>query len=224
MQAKLMEMAVLATLIGNIGRQRVEFDIAVQQAACEVIGQSVVHRNITPARQLLDVIGAHLKPVIVAHFEKFGNIVWSRAEKKLVFHANLMSGADLEWTDEYRATVLNTLWMKAKKEVEPKSSFDVAEETDKFLERMLKANKRGADLKHGELLKRITDTYNRYQAETYLAGTTALPTVADVKEGASPEKLQQLQEQFGGKPSAVTGSKAVPSESGYTKHHAVAAK
>lgn len=204
--AKLMEMSVLHTLIGNIGRQRVEFDIAVQQAACEVIGQSIVHRNITPAQQLLDAIGAHLKPVIVAHFEKHGNIVWSKGEKKLKFHENLMYGAPLEWTEEYKALVLNALWLKAKKEVEPRSMFDVAEEADKFLERMVKANKRGAALKNPELLKRLTDTYNRYQAETYLAGTTALPTAQDVQDTAatgtdgkaSTAALQKLQEKFGG--------------------------
>ena len=208
MQAKLMEMAALATLIGSIGRQRVAFDVAVQEALVEVIGQSIVHRNITPAAQLLDVIGAHLKPVVVAHMETYGNIVWAKQEKKLKFHENLMYGAPLAWTEEYREKLIATPWVKAKKETEPKSVYDVAEETDKFLERLLKVGKKGTELKNKGLLERLVETYNRFQAETFLARTAA-PTAEDVQtakesgDKASAERLQELREKFGGAPKAV---------------------
>lgn len=210
MQAKLMEMAALSTLIGNIGRQRVAFDTAVQEAAVEVIGQSIVHRNVTPANQLLDVIGAHLKPALVAHLEKFGNMAWSKADKKIVFFdVEKITGDKLDWNDEYRTKVAEALWFKTKKEAEPKSVYDVAEEAEKFLERLAKAGKKGVELKHKGLYERLLATYNRYQAETYLASTTALPTTEEVKSEdaqgnrASADSLRELQEKFGGRPTPV---------------------
>lgn len=209
MQAKLMEMKVLAQLIGTIGTQRVAFDTAVQTALVECVGHSVAHGNITPAMQMLDAIGAHLKPAVVAYLEMFGNMKWDKAQKKLVFQRFLEPTG---WTDAFREKCEAFVWVKAKKEGEPKSIFDVAEETDKFLDRLLKAGKKGVEIKHKPLLDRLVDTLNRYNAETYLAKTTVLPTAEDVQAvadaGASPEKLQELQQQFGGRPTPVKKPKA----------------
>lgn len=209
MQAKLMAMTVLSQLIGSIGTQRVAFDTAVQSALVECVGHSVAHSNITPAMQMLDACGAHLKPAVVAYLEMFGNMKWDKAQKKLVFQRFLEPSG---WTDEFRAKCEAFVWVKAKKEAEPKSIYDVAEETDKFLDRLLKAGKKGAELKHKPLLDRLVDTMNRYNAETYLATTTALPTVEDVQAaaetGTSPEKLQELQSKFGGRPTPVKKQQA----------------
>ena len=217
MQAKLMEMAALGQLIKGIGLQRVAFDGAVQQAAVECVGQSIVYRNITPAMDLLEAVGSHLKPVVVAFFERFGNIAWAKSEKKLKFHELIVAqghdaakcfpiGSKVEWTEEYSALVTAFVWTKAKKETMPTSVYDVQEEADKFLERLLKAAKKGATLKHKELLERLSDTFNRYSAETYLAKVTTAPTEDDIANASTPvekAKLEALREHFGGRPQAV---------------------
>lgn len=204
---KLMKTAALATLIGNIGKQRVAFDTAVQQAAIEVVGQSIVHRNVTPANQLLDVVGAHLKGALVAHLEKFGNIAYSKTEKKIVFFdVEKVTGAALAWTDEYAATVASAVWHKAKKETEPVSSHDVQEEAEKFLDRLAKFAKKGGELKNGELLTALKAAYNRWSAEAYLAQAANGDGIVPVACSSRPveqERLAALAEKFGGKPEAV---------------------
>lgn len=214
MQAKLMEMAVLGALIKSIGQQRVAFDGAVQTAAVMCVGQSIVHRNVTPANDLLEAVGSHLKPVVVAFFERFGNIAWSKSEKKLKFHELMVFaghdaarcipvGEKLVWSEDYSALVTAFVWTKAKKEAEPVSQFDVQEETDKFLERLLKAAKKGATLKHKPLLEKLAEVYNRYTADTFLASVTVAPTeddIANAKTPADKARLEALREHFGGKP------------------------
>lgn len=217
MQMKLMEMAALGQLIKGIGQQRVTFDGAVQNAAVQCVGQSIAHRNVSPANDLLEAVGSHLKPVVVAFFERFGNIAWSKGEKKLKFHeVKVYQGHDgarcfpvgslLEWTEDYAAMTTAFVWTKAKKEAEPVSLYDVQEECDKFLERMFKAAKKGKTLKHKDLLTRLSDTFNRYSAETYIASVTTAPTEEDIAAAATPAekaKLEALRQHFGGAPKAV---------------------
>lgn len=205
MQTKLMEMAELGQLILGIAKQRVAFDVEVQQAAYQCIGQSIVHRNSTPAADLYEAVGPHLKAVVLAYFERFGNLCWSKTEKKVIFFdvAKRTDLPALEWTETYAAKVAEFIWTKAKKEPTPVSIYDVQEECDKFLERLMKAVKKGAELKHKALLERLSETFNRYTAETFLASVTAAPTeqdVADAKTPADKAKLEALRQHFGAKP------------------------
>ena len=140
-------------LLANIGRTRASFNVQVQEAVTAAIGYSVRDRNITPAKDLLDVIGSHLKAVIVAHLEKLGNMKWDKSKKALVFHENIL--ASKGWTTEYANYVAAQVWEKAKKEAEPKSMYDVSEELEKFIDRMTKAAQKGVQLKNRELLDTV---------------------------------------------------------------------
>lgn len=201
----------LSKLIGRIGRASANLTKMIQEAAVQCIAQSIIHRNATPAAQLFDAVGSSARrDALVQYFEMFGNLTWSKGEKKVIFvdMEKIPNGRKLAWTDEYAEKVAETLWFKVKAETQPKSIFDVEEEAQKFLERLSKAKGRGAELKNAGLLDRLLDTYRQFVGEQYLKATTALPTAEDVKVAAeagkaSAEKLQALQETFGGRPTKV---------------------
>jgi hypothetical protein len=85
MKFKLLEGKALTALIAGIGKARVQLDGEVQTACLHVIGQSIVHRNATPANALLEVVSKHHKATIVAYLERFGNLAWDRKADKLGF-------------------------------------------------------------------------------------------------------------------------------------------
>ena len=202
----LMKTEALTALIKRIGSQRVAFDKSVQVAAVEVIGQSIVHRNITPAIQLYDVIGAHLKPALAAYLEKFGNIAYSKAEKKFVFFdAEKVLGKKLEWTEEYSAEVAATVWHTVKKEQPTKTTHDVYEEVGALFSRLAKFAKKGGELKHGDLLKALQTTYNRWSAEQMEKDGDEVKTGPSATP-ATQEKLEELAQKFGGQPALATGT------------------
>lgn len=213
----LMQATELSKLIGQIGRASAKLTEMVQVAAVQCIAQSIIHRNATPAMQLFDAVGTHARrDALVAYFQMHGNLTWSKGEKKVIFcdMEKIPNGRKLEWTEEYAEQVADMSWFKAAPEREPKSVFDVDEEASKFLERILKAKKRGAEIKNDGLLERLTQAYNKWVGEQYVAQTTLLPTDTDVKAAAQAgdkvavEKLQDLQEKFGGRPTKV----AVPAK------------
>lgn len=206
----LMAMADLSKLIGRIGKASATLSNQIQAAAAQCIGYSVRDRNATPAMQLFDALSAgHRRDALVAHFEKFGNLTWSKAEKRIIFiDMDKAFGRKLEWTAEYAKQVQETSWLKAKAEPQPKSVFDVDEETGKFLERALRAKGKVKEFKGGQLLERLMQTYHAYVAEQYVTGSTGIPTAEDVVETAKvdrpkAEAMNRLIEKFGGKPVAL---------------------
>lgn len=210
----LMKADALSKLIGQIGRASAKLVDQIQTAAIQCIAQSIVHRNATPAMQLFDAVGSGARrDALVKYFEMFGNLTWSKAEKKVIFvdMEKIPGGRKLEWTDEYAQKVAAVVWLKAKAEPQPKSIFDVDEETSKFLERLTRAKGRGAELKNAALLERLMATYHAYVAEQY-TGTT-IPTdedLANAKDPVEKAKLEALQQKFGGRPEkvpAVAGAK-----------------
>jgi len=204
----LMAMSDLSKLIGRIGKASATLTNQIQLAAVQCIGYSIRDRNATPAMQLFDAVGTtQRRDALVRYFEMFGNLGWSKAEKRVIFIdvAEVTKGQTvLEWTEEYAAKVAQVMWHKTKAEPEPKSVFDIDEETAKFIERFTRAKKRGAELKNGGLLERLMATYHAYVAEQYRG--TAIPTdedLANAKDPVERAKLEALQQKFGGKPQKV---------------------
>jgi hypothetical protein len=186
-------MSNIAVLLGNeafdslivaVAQHRGDFDSAVQKAMVEVIGQSIVHRNITPAQSLLDVMGSHLKPVLVAQFEKFGHIAYMKADKKLAFF-----DAKKEWTSEYRTLVEKSHWTKAKKEQEPKSEYDADVMLGDVIKRLDKlVAKPGVTVLNLELYKKVKAAH----AAAVAAGLTA--EIGDVNVSRDVQKQQAFTE------------------------------
>lgn len=208
--AALMAMDGLSKLIGRIGKASATLTNQIQLAAVQCVGYSVRDRNATPAMQLFDALTpGHRRDALVAYFELFGNLTWSKGEKRVIFvDMDKAFGRKLEWTEDYAAKVAESSWIKAKAEPQPKSVFDVDEEASKFLERILRAKKRGAEIKNSELLNRLEATYHAYVSEQYSQKGTGVPTAEDVVETAKTdrpkaEQMNKLIEKFGGKPAAL---------------------
>ena len=165
-QAKLMEASVLSKEIAAIGKQKVNFENRVQKAATECIGQSVVHRNATPAMQLFDALsGSVRRDALVAFFEKFGQLMWSTADKKLVFLDRTKD--KLAWTDEYRNEVATTMWHTLKKETPPKSVYDAAKEIGDTIDRLLKKRVKGIEIKNIGALNAVHAAYAAWVADSF---------------------------------------------------------
>lgn len=179
-----------AVAVGNIGRSSKELDGNIQLAAVAAVAFSVIKdRNATPAQQLLEVVNPHVKAAVVAFFEKFGNLAYSKETKSMVFFdvAARTDKEPLAWTDAYADEVMAFAWTTAKKAPEPKSVFDVQEEIDKLIDRLNKAAKKGATLQHAELLARMTATYNKYIGEQFIAN--AVQDVAALDKAAESETV-----------------------------------
>jgi hypothetical protein len=201
---------VLAKMIGAVGKASTKLTQQIQDAAVQCVAQSIVHRNATPAAQLFEALsGSHRRDALVAYFEQFGNLTWSKAEKRVIFvdMEKLSNGkVKLEWTPEYSAKVAEALWFKAKPEVEPKSVLDIDEEASKFLERMTKQAKKVGEVKGSGLLTVLTQAYQKWVGEEYLRKTTAAPTQADIDAAKTPAEKAQLEAlaaKFGGMPQKV---------------------
>lgn len=174
--AKLMEMTQLAKLIGDIGKQKVALDKKIQIAAAECVAQSIVHRNATPSMQLYEAVGnTTRRDALVAYFEKFGNLAWSKADKRLTFFdTEKILGADkkLAWTEEYAKTVADTPWQSLKKEPEVVSTYDVDAEFSKFFKRLERlAADPAVSVKNKEMLATVKAAYLHCSADLSMKST-----------------------------------------------------
>lgn len=198
---EVMKADALAKLIGTIGRQKVRIDAMTQTAAVQCIAQSIVHRNSTPATQLFDVLGKSTRrDALVAYFERFGNLMWSKVESKVVFCdvANLPSRTKLEWTDEYAAKVAEVVWFNAKPEPKIKSNFDVEDAVSKLIETIERNIKKGVDVKNSALYDDVAAAYYRYRAggqaeraeQAAFKGATLTQLVE--RHGCTPDQAREL--------------------------------
>lgn len=199
---QVMEVSALSKLIGSIGKRRVALDSAIQTAAVQCIAQSVVHRNATPAVQLFDVLGKSTRrDSLVALFERFGNLMWSKVDNKVTFCdvEKLPGRTKLEWTAEYATKVEAVLWFNAKPEPKIKSVFDVEDAVSTMIaniERNIK--KGGMEIKNADLYDRIASAFYGYRAD--LRGERAAvaahkgATLGDLveKHGMTPDTARTL--------------------------------
>jgi hypothetical protein len=187
MPIKVMEVSQLARIIGVIGRQKVRIDGMIQTAAVQCIAQSIVFRNSTPAAQLFDAVGVSTRrDALLKYMEMFGNLCWSKGEKRVIFYdvAKVESKPELVWSDEYAAKVAEYVWHKAKPEPKQVSMYDVEEKVSALIDSLRKAARKGVTLQHGELLDSVESLYVRYVAKAQdakdLAAAKPLETKAEV--------------------------------------------
>lgn len=195
----LVSASALAGMIGSIGKRKVALDKAVQDAAVQCVAQSIVHRNATPAMELFAAMaGSMRRDALVVYLERFGNLGWSKDEKKLSFKDNQRpkEGAEFE---SHMASATDTVWYTLKKESPIKSVFDADEVIAATFDKLHKAAKRGAKIENIEVLHTLESVYAQYKAAQLQAETD--PVVQEAIEAraagkASPAQLAKLTEHF----------------------------
>lgn len=135
--AKLMEVGEIAAAIKEIIGQKAQLEAAVQKAGVHCIGQSIVHGNITPARELhLALKGGVRRDSLLKFFEVYGNMQYSKITKQIEFVRTYQPSI---WTEEHVQRLMQTAWYEAKKDPDPVSVYDCEGEVSKFIERMKKS-------------------------------------------------------------------------------------
>jgi len=209
---KLLDSKALAKLIGSIGEARVKLDGEVQVACVQVIGQSIEHRNTTPANALLEVVSKHHKATVVAYLERFGNFAWDRKADKLAFkevHAKDALQAAINMIGDAK-------WYDAKKPPKVVSQYDAAAMLADLFDRLRKvAKKDGITIVNAPVWRDVEAAYNAAMVKAYGEGEKSVQQLAidgaleaRTKGLATPAQLAMLAEHFG-KP--VTQFKETPS-------------
>lgn len=200
MKMKLMEGKVLAKLIGSIGEARVKLDEQVQIACVQCIGQSVVHRNTTPANSLLDAVSKHHKATVVTYLEKFGNFAWNAKADKLDFREVHAADALEKAVDQ----IGDAKWYDAKKPPKVVSQYDAAQEIAALFERLRKAAKKGIAIVNAPVLREVEAAYNAAMVKAFDEGNKSLTQQAidsalDARQKglATEAQLKMLAEHFG---------------------------
>lgn len=199
MKLKLMEGKALAKLIGQIGTARVQLDGQVQHACLQVIGQSIVHRNTTPANALLEAVSKHHTSTLVAYLEKFGNFEWNRKESKLAFREVFKA----EQVDEAIDAIGEAKWYDAKKPAKVVSQYDAVEVISGQIEKLLKAKQKGVEVKNLRVLEAVIAAYHKAVGEMYEEGDQSVEELA-IKSAlearqlgqATPHQLETLTKYF----------------------------
>ena len=197
---KLMEGKALTKRIGAIGTARVQLDNEVQFVALQVIGQSIVHRNITPGNMLVEAVSKHHHAVIVAYLEKFGNFEWNRKEQK----GGVREVYKAEQLEEAIAAIGESKWYDAKKPPKVVSQYDAVEVLSSQFERLLKAKAKGITIQHMPVLDAVIGAYHAAVAKMYEEGDTsveelALKSAMEARQlgKATPQQLEMLSNHFG---------------------------
>lgn len=217
MKIKLMEGKVLAKLIGAIGEARVKLDEQVQLACVQVIAQSVVHRNTTPANGLLDAVSKHHKATVVAYLEKLGNFAWDRKAEKLNFKEVFKDTP--EELERCLEMIGDQKWYDAKKPPKVVSQYDVAEELASFFDRMRKAAKKGITLVNKPVMDAAEAAYNAAMVAAYSAGDKSVEQqaidgalLARSQGLATEAQLKMLAEHYGKPVTQITTSPSAKEE------------
>lgn len=207
MAFKLLEGKALAKLIGAIGTARVQLDGEIQIACMQVIGQSIVHRNTSPANSLLGVVSKHHVATVVSYLEKHGNVQWDKAAKNLAFREQFK----VDELDRAINLIGDAKWYDAKKPPKVVSEYDVVKVLDDQFDKLLKAKAKGVTIKGMEVLEIVMASYHRAVAELYESGDKSLEEVAieqaleaRAKGLATPKQLEMLAEHFAKNISQVT--------------------
>lgn len=192
-----MEVSALNDLIVGIRNALTKTAGMIQAAAVQAVFYSVVDSNITPAQQLYDALGSESrKDALLAFLEQFGNMAWSKTEKKIVFFdREKITGptTKLEWTPEYADKVAGAPWSAAKAAPAPKSMYDCDEEVRKFIATMEKQAAKGG-VKNHHMLDVVRNAYNREQLNLQDAMFSGLAAraVEDADPGLSEDKVYDV--------------------------------
>lgn len=123
-----------------------------QRLAVSAIVLSITDRNADPASRLVAAMHSGFrKDAMVAYLEAYGNLAWSKNDKKMMFYdAEAKGTLPAESKD---ADVLYAIaWESMKKAPNPKSMYDAVNEVDNFIQRMQKLAA-AEKVVHPELIK-----------------------------------------------------------------------
>ena len=181
----LIEVSQLMAAIGLIGRNSAKVQATIQYVAVQCIAQSIVHRNATPAKELVKNLPRGLRvDSLVAYFERFGNLAYSKVDKEVKFFdvAELTGKPALEWTNAYSNEVKDFDWTKGTKPSTIVSKYDFEEDFGKFLTVWEKrASDSTKDIKHRDLLDKVRRDYNAYVASEHGISVDAGDLSADAE-------------------------------------------
>ena len=167
MSIQLMSFDSIVRMIGVVGRQRMRTATMIQMVAVQCIAHSIVNRDSRAAERLYESLNkGDRKDALVAYFEKYGNLCWSKADKKVVFFEVKKDGKLLEWTTEYSNMVASKHWTEAKPEPKINSIFDLGEKLSQLIESARKAAAKGQTV-DTTLLALVERETLRYQFETF---------------------------------------------------------
>lgn len=167
MSIQLMSFDSIVRMIGVVGRQRMRTATMIQQVAVQCIAHSIVNRDSRAAERLYDSLNkGDRKDALVAYFEKYGNLCWNKADKKVSFFEVKKDGKLLEWTTEYSNLVASKHWTEAKPEPKINSIFDLGEKLSQLIESARKAAAKGQTV-DTNLLALVERETLRYQFETF---------------------------------------------------------
>ena len=188
LQFKLLDDKQLATAINSVKTSGARFDALVQSAAANCIAQSVLHNNATPANDLFHAMPkGSRRDSLAAYFEKFGNLGYLKADKKIVYYNAKLEKAD--WTPAYSLEVMAFPWTSGTKAADPKSTWDIEEEAQKFIDRMVKIAANSVNtVAHRDLIADLKNAYTSYVVRT--SGTPA--PANDTPTAATAEQLAAL--------------------------------
>ena len=170
----LMDLAVLMSAIGIIGRTSIKTESQIQHIAVQCIAQSIVHRNSTPARELYENLPKGFRhDALAAYFERFGNLAYAvdaksaNKAKTIVFYdVEKHENKVLSWSPLYEIEVESFHWTKGTPKKDPTSIYDADEAISKMLEKL---NKHASDstktVKHRDLLDAMIKAYNAWSFE-----------------------------------------------------------
>lgn len=179
----LIEVSQLMAAIGLIGRNSAKVQATIQFAAVQCIAQSIVHRNATPAKELVNNLPRGMRvDSLIAFLEKFGNLAYSKVDNEVKFFdvAELTGLPALEWTNAYSNEVKDFDWTKGTKPATIVSKYDFEEDFGKFLTVWEKrASDFTKDIKHRDLLDKIRLAFNTYVAQEQGTAVDANDASAD---------------------------------------------
>lgn len=209
-QAKLLKAEKIASMIKAIVGQKAQLEAAIQVAAIQCIGQSIVHGNITPARDLYTAVrGGIRRDTLLKFFEVYGNMAHSKITKEIEF---VRTHAKEAWTTDYVKRLEAMPWFEAKKEAPASSIYDCEDVLSKLFGRMKRAvGDKGVTVKHVEIFDACYAAYCGAVADLAVMEAKVDPKLVEAGEKAdemaqrrqeaqtpaSSEKLAELADHFG---------------------------
>lgn len=150
------------TVIGEIARAQARATKGIGKALVMCVYGSIVLKDAGMTEALLKCLRKSTKQQgIKAFIEHYGNVAFT---SKGVQHFD----AKREWTAEYKTEVIKAslAWEEFKPETAPEA-VDVEAKLEAILRAVASANKNGREVKHAQLVERITDALAQYHAEAF---------------------------------------------------------
>lgn len=169
----LLPAAELTKKITEIGRSSARLNVAIQIAAVNAIGQSIIHRNVTPMNQLYAAVGKTVRrDSLVRYLETHGNCAFVTADKAFKFF-------EVKKPEDFDGDVLMGMaWDAATKE-KIDSIYDVAELVDKLIKKIEASIEKTHQVKNGDLLDELKLVMRDFHAGQYVEASETNETTGE---------------------------------------------